>query len=93
MKISISIYCSHDSSICVKVSENEFRIYEIERLLKKRYCSLNDESDSAFIDCVTMVKDLIEKEYGIKEYGSCFYGQTSPERLKILKNIFGFDHF
>ena len=76
----ISLYSSHDSSICFSPSPNEFRIYEFERLLKKRYCSLNEESDSTFIDAITFVKNQIESEYGQQEYDSLFYGQLSPER-------------
>lgn len=88
----ISLYGSHDSSLCFNPSPNEFRIYEFERFLKKRYCSLNEESDSTFIDAITYVKNLIDQEYGKQEYESLFYGQLSSERLQMVMNIFGFTH-
>lgn len=88
----ISLYSSHDSSLCFSSAPNEFRIYEFERLIKKRYCSLNEESDSTFIDSITYVKYHIESEYGEQQYESLFYGQLPPKRLQIVKDIFGFTH-
>lgn len=88
----ISLYGSHDSSLCFSSSQNVFRIYEFERLLKKRYCNLNEESDATFIDAITYVKNLIEQEYGKQQYESLFYGQLPFERLQMVMNIFGFIH-
>lgn len=92
MSKALALYSSHDSSICFSPSAHEFRIYEIERFLKKRYCNLNDESDSTFVDVMQWVKKQIESEYGLQEYGSLFYGQLPRNRLQMVMNIFEFNH-
>ena len=87
----LSIYGSHDASICIKPLPNHYRVYEFERLLKKRNCRLNIEPD--FKQHLITVRDLIKAEYGIEDYGSCFYGQLNNDQLDILKEVFGFNHF
>ena len=87
MPTHLGFYGSHDSSICFSAAPNEFRIYEFERLLKKRYCNLNEERDATFIHAIAYVKTLIESEYGKQEYESLFFGQLPPERLQMVKDI------
>ncbi len=83
----LSIYGSHDSSICIKPLPDTYRVYEFERLLKKRNIEDN------FKEHLITVRDLIKAEYGIEDYGSCFYGQIEPHQLDILREVFGFNHF
>ena len=88
----ISIYGSHDGSICFSPAANEFRIYEFERITGERYYNpgLNLKD---FRKNIETVKDLIEKEYGSQEYGSCYYSQLPAECMHILTEVFGFQHF
>lgn len=51
---SISIYGSHDASICIRIGDS-FRIFEIERLTKQRYASLNTPN---FSDIYNQIKTI-----------------------------------
>jgi len=88
----LAIYGSHDSSVCFKANENEYRVYEIERLIGKRYCNLATEPDSVFTSVMHTIKQLIANDYGNIQYGSLYYAQISAERIQILIQIFDFVH-
>lgn len=87
----LAIYGSHDASICIKPAHDTYRVYELERLTRVRNYSLNTDPD--YRPKLIEVKNLIESEYGIKDYGSCFYAQINPEIKEALQEIFGFNHF
>ncbi|HYE67498.1 MAG TPA: hypothetical protein VEA58_02740, partial [Anaerovoracaceae bacterium] len=91
MGIPLAIYGSHDSSVCITPSPGKFRIYEFERLLRKRNCAITKEPD--FREHMVYLRGLIETEYGFSSYGSCFFAQVPAEHRVILKEVFGFDHF
>lgn len=93
MPISIAIYGSHDSSICINPSPGVYRIYELERITKIRNFSLMSVDNEEFTDIVQNLHERIRLEYEITNYGSCFHAQISPAQLDILRNIFGFEHF
>jgi carbamoyltransferase len=57
----LSVYPSHDSNISVYIN-GEYRIYEIERLIKKRYAILLNEENSSEI--LSQIKDAIQAEFG-----------------------------
>lgn len=88
---ALSIYGSHDSSICISPHPGDYRIYEFERLTGQRYCSIINNDD--FLKYILRVKELIRSEYGIVNYGSCFFAQVPDEKRDILKEVFGFNHF
>lgn len=90
-RYSLAIYGSHDANICIKTGHDQYRIYELERLTKERNFRLNNYSD--FKSIVTHVRDLIKIDYGIESYGSCFYAQLGSEQVKIMEEVFGFNHF
>lgn len=92
---NISIYASHDSSICVSTGPGEYKIYEMERLLKERYCRINNRED--FKESLEMVKEIIKKDCGIDSFEKCYYGQffagKEVEQKGIFSNIFGVTEF
>lgn len=89
MAIHVSCYGSHDASICFCYETNKYRIYEIERIAKKRYADLKGED---WLDLVKEVKRLFEAEYGAKEYASLFYGELSPVQVEDMIRLFDFNH-
>lgn len=88
---SLSIYGSHDSSICIHPSPNVYRIYELERITKQRNYSLNN--DPNYREVLQKVKELIIEEYGIFEFASLFYGQIKEDVLLAIQEIFGPHHW
>lgn len=93
MSVSLAIYGSHDSSICIIEPSGKYRVYELERYTRIRNFSLATISDAEFIDLMQSMFLLFKKDHGFTEYGSCFFAQVSPARREILKSIFGFIHF
>lgn len=94
IKISIAIYGSHDSSICLSPANGVYRIYEFERLLGERYVAINKLPPDDFKKTITRLKSIIEKEYGEIIGGSCFFAQLDYDlHLTVLKEVFGFIHF
>lgn len=93
MPTSLAIYGSHDSSICINPSPGIYRIYELERLTKKRNFSLMSVDDSEFTNIMQSLHNHIRLEYGLVKYDICYFAQISSVRIKILKSIFGFDVF
>jgi predicted NodU family carbamoyl transferase len=87
---SLSIYGSHDSNVCIMPSQDEYRVYEFERFLKKRNFALNNEPD--FRENLIHLRDIIYKEYGTLEWSNCYYSQLSQGQLEELKFVFGFTH-
>lgn len=90
MGINVSLYSSHDASICFDGGVRDYRVIEFERILKQRYASINN---AGFRDHILLAKELIDKEYGFPEFDSCYYGELKKDQLDILKDIFGFIHF
>ena len=89
----ISIYGSHDASICFSPAVNKYRIYELERLTKERFFSLSDVSEEKFKELIHQTKNLFEKEYGPQQYHRCFYNEMSLTQLRILSSIFNITLF
>ncbi len=92
---SMSIYASHDASITINPSEGVYRIYEFERLLKERYCKINDHP--RFEEACQFILEDIKKEYGIEGFDKCYFGKigssTSIQEKKILYKVFGINDF
>lgn len=89
MAIHVAIYGSHDASICFCTETNKYRIYEIERIAKKRYADLKGDD---WYHVVGKVKSLFEAEYGEKRYASLFYAELTQEQVADLKEMFDFTH-
>jgi carbamoyltransferase len=92
MKHPISIYGSHDSSVCVKISADEYRVYELERITGVRHYSLN--SDPNAIHVIEDIFRFIEKEhgYGFGSYSSLFYSECNKNTLDAIIHYFRPDH-
>lgn len=89
MALHCSIYGSHDASICFCTEANKYRIYEIERIAKKRYADLKGDD---WLELVKEVKRIFEAEYGKKEYASLFYAELTPIQVEDLVRLFDFNH-
>ncbi len=89
----LGLYASHDSSICVKIG-NEYRIYEIERLVKQRYYSLQ-YGDLNAVDIYNRVYSEIVKDYGEVEFDTCYYIKKclTPGQKQTLIDIFKVKNF
>jgi carbamoyltransferase len=90
MSTPISIYASHDSSLCIKTGPNDYRIYELERLTGIRNFALNKSEN--FREILEQTRAIILKEYGELKFGSCFYAQLDEEQVEIFAEVFGTDH-
>lgn len=88
--MDVAIYGSHDSSLCIRISGDQYRVFEFERLTKQRNSKIN--SDPTFRERMQYMWDLIRNEYMIDRYGTLFYAQLEREHLEILQQIFRFDH-
>jgi len=83
----LSIYGSHDSAIAIRPREGEFRVYEFERLLGKRYCMIRSEPD--FAAHIRRVQRLIADEYGLTRFHKLLHNELPPDKLAIVADIFG----
>lgn len=83
----LSIYGSHDSAIAIQPREGEFRVYEFERLLGKRYCMIRSEPD--FAAYIRRVQELIAGEYGLTRFHRLLHNELPPDKLAIVAGIFG----
>lgn len=95
MSKSISIYASHDTSICVSTGPGQYKIYELERLLKERYCRINIRDD--FESVMRQMKEIIKKDTGIEKFDRCYFGQflsgKVAEQQRIFSEVFGTKEF
>ncbi len=88
----LSIYASHDSSVCIKTGPNAYRVYEMERILGKRFVAINKDPD--FEKHMRFIKELIAKDYpNLQTWGSCYNAQCTDENKEVLQKVFGFEHF
>ena len=81
-KISIAIYGSHDSSICLRTGADNYKVYELERITGKRNYSLSADPVSKSI--LTWMKDYLK----ITEIDSIFYGECDPRLLSEIREVF-----
>ncbi len=90
MKHSIAIYGSHDASISIRISSDEYKVYELERLTQKRYYSLN--KDSEYKSVIDTMYDFLEREHGFTEYDSIFYCECDEPILNYIAKKFAPAH-
>ncbi len=86
----LSLYASHDASICFRTGQNDFVVLELERLIKIRNYALN--TDPNFRERLIEIKIFIENKYQLFEWEACYYAELNPEQIQILKEVFGFKH-
>lgn len=91
MKNVISIYASHDASVCVMTSDGKFRVFEAERLLKKRFASLI--ANESYKDTYDKLKNMITKECGVDSFDTCYYLHLTEKHKLYLKEIFKIKEF
>lgn len=84
----LSIYASHDASICFRTGQNDFVILELERLTKIRNYTLN--TDPNFREIITNLKIFIENKHQLFEWEGCYYAELNPEQVQLLMDVFGF---
>lgn len=90
MKNIISIYPSHDASICV-MTEGKFRVFEVERLLKERFASLLDKEN--YEEIFDDLKKIIMKECHVDSFDICYALHLRKKHKKYLSKIFGIKEF
>jgi len=92
---SISIYASHDASIAINPAPGIYRIFEFERLLKERYCKINDHPK--FEEACQFIFNEIKKEYHLNDFDICYFGRinsgNSINEKNILTKVFGIKKF
>lgn len=86
MSKAISIYASHDSSICVSPSPGEYRVYELERFLKERYCRVNTRED--FESILVQIREVIKNDCGIEKFDKCYFGQFLAKKVAVQQEMF-----
>lgn len=82
---SIAVYLSHDASICINPSPGVYRIYELERYLKERYCRINNHPK--FLMTFLEIADLIKKEYGELNFTKCYAVKAGRSITETEKNV------
>jgi len=87
MTATLAIYPSHDANITFKSKEGIYRVFEIERLTKKRYDSLLLVSNPKEI--YQQVYDLIIKEFGDVNFNICYTLQLPQDHKDMVASIFG----
>lgn len=86
MLSSIAIYGSHDASICFKDANGKYRIFEIERLTKERYATLNQPNYSEIYQKI--------KEIGkLDSFEICYYSELPEEQINYLQTLFQIKEF
>ena len=89
--INWAIHSSHDSSVTVKLAENYYRIYELERFVNQRYYSLNIDPNGLekFENFVNYLKNQgIELS---KEYYTLQHECPESQFLLDLHNKLGYE--
>jgi len=90
MSRPLAIYGSHDSSVCFITDEGKYMIYEFERILNKKHCHIGREE--TFKAWMLWLKEHLASKFNFNSYGSMYYAQLEQDKLKIMKEVFGFDH-
>ena len=80
----ISIYGHHDANITV-YSDGKIRIFELERLVKVRYFTLNTYAD--FKDIYDTLSQLIKKEFGSLAFDLCIIHGVPDDHIDYLNEI------
>jgi len=86
----ISIYGHHDANITV-YSDGKVRIFELERLVKERYFTLNTYADFKLI--YRIITELIEKEFGLPVFDLCITHGVPNSHITYLKEIWDIKAF
>lgn len=86
----ISIYGHHDANITV-YSDGKVRIFELERLVKERYFTLNTCKD--FKSIYDTLTQLIEKEFGSLVFDLCIKHGVPKSHVEYLNTIWDIKAF
>lgn len=86
----IAIYANHDANITVWVN-NKYRIFELERLMRERYFTLN--TASKYIRIYDILKLLIEKEFGSVKFNLCITKDVPENHITYLRKTWGIVNF
>lgn len=91
MEPIIAAFFSHDSSICIKDADGNYRVFEFERLLKERYVKINNKENLKEI--LNKLKDIIIKEHDINQFNICYHLGLSEREKNILTEVWGISNF
>ena len=86
----ISIYANHDANITV-LAGNKWRIYELERLMRERYFTLNTCKQYKLI--YGALQDFIFNEFGPIEFDVCIAKDVPQEHKDHLQTLFSIKSF
>lgn len=91
MEPLISIYPSHDSSLCIRTEDGKFRIFEFERLLKERFARIDNKDN--YKEVYNSIKTIIKNECGIDNFKTCYQLHLPKTHEEYLKEIFKIEKF
>lgn len=91
MEPIISVFFSHDASICVLDEFGNFRVFELERLLKERFVKVSDRSDLKEI--LEQMKVIIKKECGLNTFRTCHFLGLDAEAKRLINEVWGCTKF
>ncbi len=91
---TISIYASHDANVCFKAPDGQYRIYELERLTKQRYYSLDTDTPRGRYDTLVKMMYEINRDYSDVYFDKCLYGHPIlPDTRGIVSLALELDNF
>ncbi len=91
MKPLLAVYPSHDASVAVRTVTGEYRVFEIERYTKERFCSLLKCYN--YRDIYQKIHDIIKDEYGAAQFDSCHHMHLNSEHQQAISDIFKTEKF
>ncbi len=91
MKPVISAFFSHDSSICIRDTNGNYRIFEFERLLKERFVKINNKNNLKEI--LIELKNIIIKEHDIHSFDICYHLGLSEREKIIMTEVWDISDF
>lgn len=85
---TLSIYGSHDANITV-YHNGEYRIYELERLSRKRYYSLNADENAE--DELKHIHSIIKNDFPGVQFNHGTYCECAQNIVELFAAIFGIE--
>jgi len=86
----VAIYANHDANVTV-YSEGRYRVYELERLVKERYFTLNTHFLFEYI--YDTLSELILDEFGSLVFDLCITAGMADSHMDYLKTIWDIKAF
>ena len=82
--MNISIYGGHNASVSF-YDGKEYRIIELERLMRERYYMLFDKSESEFISVIKLVLEIAKNRWNINNDFETYMWERNERAVNWLK--------